>query len=327
MRTGSSPLPLALRADLFAQLATLELAGLPAQRAFASLRLPQNHAGRLVAMEKLLARGVDLAGAGRQSGLFTPLEATLIAAACSAGSPAASYRRLGEHYALQARLAGEVKARLALPALMIVLGLLLAPIPDLAAGRIGAGAYLLGVLQPLLLIAGTLLAGKWLWQRSEQDTSGALANELLALPLFGHWYRDCCRRNFLASLALLAEAGLPLFDAIPLALQTVSSATLRRQAQRLLPALQAGATLAQACTRVPWLQEERIIALITTGEHSGRLPEMLLRLAAQLDEELAHTATQFAAWLPRLIYALVVLWLAASILGSGAFLPQMPEGL
>ncbi|WP_028456663.1 type II secretion system F family protein [Chitinilyticum litopenaei] len=327
MPASAPPLPLALRAELFSQLAALETAGLPTDRALASLRLPKPFAERLERMRLAVARGQPLGQAGRQSRLFTPLEAELVGAACAGGSPAATYRQLGEHYALQARLLGQVKARLALPALLVVLGLLLAPIPDVAAGRTGVGGYVLGIIGPLLLLGGLVAGLRWLWRQAQNAPGGGLADALLGLPLLGRWMVRQAQRNFLASLGLLAEAGMPLFDAIPLAVDSIGPASLRRQAGRLLPALKNGATLTQALAKASWLGDERVLALVNTGESSGELAAMLLRLARQLDEELAHTASEVAAWLPRILYALVALWLAANILGSGAFMPRVPAEL
>ena len=81
MTDDSRPLPLAARANLFAHLATMEQAGLPADKAFALLRLPAAGQARLDAARKLIARGVDIADAGLRSGLFSHVEARCVRAA------------------------------------------------------------------------------------------------------------------------------------------------------------------------------------------------------------------------------------------------------
>lgn len=318
-------LPWRIRADLFLQLAALERAGLPAEQAFASLKRSPPLATRLDAMAKHLRRGKTIAKAGQLSGLFTPLESTLVAAACAAGSPANTYQRIGEQAALHARLSQQVRSQLFKPALLLVLGLIIGPLPALAAGQLGLGAYLISVIWPLLLIGLLVQMGRWIWQGIEQNPQHLLSTLLFQLPGVGGWYQRSQQRHFLGSLAMLLEAGVPMFDAIPSALETVHCARLRKS--RLLRDLQQGQSLSQSISKHAWLNEPTIVALVQTGEASGRLPEMLERITRGLTEELTHTATQFAAWLPRLIYVAVALWMAWHLIGSQAFRPQLPEGL
>src|SRR2546423_387230 len=96
------PLPYRVRAEMFLQLSRLETAGLPYDRAVATVALPSPGAERLKAMKDLAARGIDAARAGEQSGLFTKLDARLVRAALNAGSPAAIYKRLAEYYSQRA---------------------------------------------------------------------------------------------------------------------------------------------------------------------------------------------------------------------------------
>ncbi|QLI80412.1 type II secretion system F family protein [Chitinibacter fontanus] len=319
------PLPWRIRADLFLQLAALERAGLSAEQAFASLKRSGPLATRLEAMAKHLRRGKPVAKAGQLSGLFTPLESTLVAAACTAGSPANTYQRIGEQAALHARLSQQVYAQLFKPALLLVLGLIIGPLPALAAGKLGFGAYVISVIWPLLLIGLLMQMGRWIWQGIEQNPQPPFTSLLLQLPGLGGWYQRSLQRHFFGSLAMLLEAGVPMFDAIPSALETIHCAQLRNT--RLLHDLQKGQSLSQSIGKYAWLNEPTIVALVQTGEASGRLPEMLERITGQLTADLTHSARQFAAWLPRLIYAGVALWMAWQLIGSNAFSQQLPEPL
>ncbi len=324
---SKSSLPWQVRAELYSQLATLERAGLATGHALATINLPARYQPHLESMRKALTRGKTIAQAGAQAGIFNSLETALIAAACQAGSPAATYTRLAEQAALHARLAKQIRAKLALPALMLLLGLLINPLPALIMGTLSAGGYLLGIVMPLAAIAVMYLLGKLIFKSIEKDTSSAMARALLQVPLFGAWYLRSKQRDFVDSLALLLHAGVSMFEAIPIAQSTIHSAYLASQSKPLLRQLQRGQSLSEALTFVPWLANTTLIAMVKTGETSGTLPEMLQRVAAQLSNELEHTATQFAAWLPRIIYALIAGWMAWGILGSGAFMPQVPTDL
>ncbi|MGL4995044.1 MAG: type II secretion system F family protein, partial [Deefgea sp.] len=300
-----------------------------------TINLPPKHQAQLIAMRKAqliamrkaLSRGKTIAQAGAQAGLFAPLDTALIAAACQAGSPAATYARLAEQAALHARLAKQIRAKLALPALMLLLGLLINPLPALIMGTLSAGGYLLGLMMPLAAITAMYLLGKIIFNSVERDTHSGMVRAMIQLPIFGAWYMRSKQRDFVDSLALLLHAGVSMFEAIPIAQSTIHCAYLEAQCKPLLRQLQRGQSLTEALICVPWLADATLIAMVKTGESSGTLPEMLQRVAAQLNAELEHTATQFAAWLPRIIYALIAGWIAWSILGSGAFMPQVPADL
>jgi general secretion pathway protein F len=325
------PLSLDERARLFAQLAALEDAGMPAQQACRSIRLGGQTQPRLQAMAAQLVRGRNLADAGRASGLFTALEATMLAAACQGGSPAGCYRRLAGLYAEQDRLAKAVRSRMALPALVLVLALFIRPVPALVSGAIGLGAYLRAALLPLL---GLGMAGL-LWQRLPRwAEAGRIASLLLLysqvvrlLPLFGQRHARRQAQRFFESLGLLLEAGLPMFEAISPAAATVNDARLQQAYQALLPGLRRGDSLFQAVQGLPPAVlggQTQVLGLIHTGEESGSLPQLLQRFAQQEAQDDAHFRQQVADWLPRLAYAAVAAWMAWGLLHSGLGMPAAP---
>src|SRR5690242_11672007 len=102
---------------------------MPYAKAVATLGVPSQLLPRLKTMQALAARGIDAARAGERSGLFTRMEARLVGAALNAGSPARTYQRLAEYYAMRARQAALIKARLSLPAAVLGIALVVQPLP------------------------------------------------------------------------------------------------------------------------------------------------------------------------------------------------------
>lgn len=325
------PLAFGIRADLFTHLAAMERAGLPAQKAYALLRLPHPGQGRVEAMRKLLARGTRPALAGEKSGLFTRLEANLLDAAFAAGSPAATYRRLSDSYTLKAKQIATMKSQMALPVMVFVAALFIAPLPALAAGKLSAGGYVLQALRPLIGLAGlALLATRlpgWFERGAATPTRQVIERVLCKIPVFGamHQRRNC--RNFFESLGLLLEAGVPMFDALPKALETIQNHVIRQEFAAILPGMQDGATLADALERVALLRGSPVIAFARTGEGSGTLPEMLFRHADLESGSIALFQQQVADWLPRLFYAAIAGWMAYGILSGQGVGPVLPADL
>jgi len=318
------PLSYAIRAELFLQLFQLEAAGLPYDRAMATLALPSPAARRLKAMQALSARGIDAAKAGEQSGLFTPLEARLVRAALNAGSPAPTYRRLADYYTQRARQWTAMKSRLTLPAVVLAIALFVQPLPALVSGTIGVKGYAWQVAWPVLLIACVVAVLRWLGSHGGDARGKSLYQRV---PLYGPIFVRSNLRDFFDSLSLMLEAGVPMLEALPAAIETVSDGDIRRELTRVRQRVEHRETFIAALEGVSYLRGSRALAFAQTGEASGTLPEMLMRHAAMESEAIASFYEQVAAWLPRIVYALVAIKIVVGIFSSGAFAPRVPSDL
>lgn len=329
--SSRGPLPLAERAALFSQLAALEQAGVPVERAFAMLQLLPASQARVAAAGQQIAKGRDLASAGQRSGLFSGLDVTLLQAAQSAGSPARVYQRLAKHYEQQAQQAKNLRSRLLFPAAILLLALLVQPLPSLVSGMLSPAGYVWGVLQPLLLIALLFYSGRRYWQRSQ--TPAALGSAslldawLLRLPVLGAAHARGNVRDYVETLGLLLEAGLPMFSALPKALATLSNSQLREDFLALQQRVLGGEPLAEALRPLAFPGQPLLLGLIVSGEASGTLPASLLNYAEHETLALASLQEQLATWLPRLAYLLVALWMAYGLLTGGGMVSQLPVEL
>ena len=318
------PMSYRIRAELFLQLSRLEAAGLPYDRAMATVALPAPATRRLKAMQALAARGLDAAKAGEQSGLFTALEARLIRAALNAGSPARTYQRLAEYYSQRAMQWTAMKSRLMLPAFILALALVVPPLPALIAGNIGVARYAWQVMWPVLLIGAIVVVVRWL---ASQDGASRGKSFYQRVPFYGSVFVRSNLRDFFESLALMLEAGVPMLAALPAALETVSDGDIRRELTRVRQRVERGETFAAALEGVSYLRGSAVLAFAHTGEQSGTLPEMLMRHAAVETEAIANYYERLAVWVPRILYMLVAIKIAAGILLSGAVGPRVPRDL
>lgn len=323
------PLTLRQRAELFTQLGAMERAGLPPDKTFGMIRLPARQQPRIETARRLLAKGMDPAVAGEKSFLFGKLEARLVRAALQTGTPAQVYRRLGDSYTRRAQQLASAKAKLALPAFMLVLGLMLGPIAGLVTGTISLGSYVWQVVWPLLVIAALVQIGMrlphWLHDSALEE---AVDMWLPRLPIFGPNIVKRNARDFFESLALMLEAGIPMLEALPWAVDTVTNVRMRWQYETLIDAMQGGATFAQALQLLPHLGDGRVLAFVQTGEAAGTLPEMLFRHVEMETADLDLFYAQVAVWAPRIVYGLVVLWMAMGMLtGGSSLLTQVPKDI
>lgn len=316
------------RADLYLQLAALERAGIAPAQAVAMLDPPKTEDSDqlLQLLRSRLERGADWVETGRRYGLFTKFDAALLGAAAATGSLASAYRQLSDHYDAQARRRGQIRARLALPVAVLVLAGLIQPLPELVLGRVDGLGYLKLALLPLLQMG---LGAYALFKFPTWFRGGALSpfragfdRLLLRLPKLGRYEMRRNLRDFWSSLALLLEAGVPMLDAFPKALGTVDNLVLRAQLAPAERTLKRGGDLASALRTLPWPGPPEALSFVATGEASGELPALLRRYAGQEAERVARFDDALAEWLPRLVYGAVLAMMAASILGSGAFMPS-----
>lgn len=326
------PLPYRLRAELYIQLAQMEIAGLPFNKAFALLEVAAPAKSRLIEMKKLTARGINPAKAGERSGLFTRLEARLIHAALSAGSPAVMYRRLADFYTQRSLQLAMMKSRMMMPALVLLMALFIQPLPALIGGSISAGGYVLQILKPIIVLAVLFFGGRLFWSHLlSQAQNSPLETLLLRVPFLGPLTVRRNVRDFFESLALMLEAGMSMLDALPAALETVEVGVIKQAFSQIAPRIEKGAALAGAITGLAHITREtsgqRLIEFVTTGEASGTLPEMLLRHTRMETEAINGFYQQLAEWAPRIFYGLIMLWMAYGLLTGGGFMPSVPKDL
>jgi len=305
------------RSELFSQFATLERAGIPLLQALPIIgqQVPKDLQPRVQKLTRFIQQGSELAQAGRRSGLFLPWEARLIAVAGEAGKLQTTFTRLGNHYAARARRLMRFKGRLVYPIAILVLAVFIAPVPALILGSIGPTLYILRTVVPLLGLYCSIKLLVWRYRvLSLTEQPYAFAAIVLAIPLIGGLVRRQQRRDFLASLATLLEAGIPAIEALTLAAESVTNPVLREEFAGVSDAVRQGATVAHALSQSTALDDSAAAALINTGEVSGKLDDMLWYHVCQLDERLDLQLDLLAEWTPRFMYALVVAFVVSTIL-------------
>jgi len=127
---------------------------------------------------------------------------------------------------------------------------------------------------------------------------------MLSVPLVGRLSRGYNSARFAATLAMLAGAGVPILKALQAAAETLSNRAMKADALQALVQVREGAPLASALAdkrRFPGL----LAMFARLGEHTGNLPLMLQRAAAQLAGEVQRRAMALATVLePLLIVAM-----------------------
>jgi type II secretory pathway component PulF len=291
------------RAVFFATLAQYHEAGLTLDVALLeSAKQQPSLKASFARTASLLRGGMPLEKAGSITRLFRPWEARLLAIGTQHGRLDLTLAELARYYSNSANWWRKLRLKLTLPAVVLVLGWLILPLPNLVSGELSIPVYLTS--------NGVLLALLWLGWRWMTRTAGypSFLDGLLDHPPVGKLLWAYHRSRFLNALALLIGAGVPAQDALQETVNSCRSPRLRAAWQKSVTSLQGGSSLA-ASLKTHGVLDATGYSLIDTGEASGKLVDMLKHERDRLEGELQLKLEILAEWLPWGIYLAVVLLL------------------
>ena len=197
------------RAVLFSTLAQYNEAGLTLDAALVESAQGQPSTGNPAARTAALLRsGMSLDKAGLTTRLLRPWEARLLAIGIQHGRLNLTLSEIARYYEKSANWWRKLRSKLVLPVMVLILGLLILPIPNLISGELSILAYIArnAVLAVLLWLA-------WRWM-AHTDGYPPLLDRFIDRPPFGNLVWTYHRGKFLNSLALLIEAGMPAQEAV-----------------------------------------------------------------------------------------------------------------
>jgi general secretion pathway protein F len=331
-KSPHKPLSAQELATFYVQLARLEKAGLPSQEALTMLLQNKGEmAKRAKKALNLVKRGKPLSEAGIRAGLFIGLDAALVKVADAGGIHTEVFRQLAQFYEEKAKQVRQIKSKLLLPIVVLLLALFIQPVPALILGKITFWSYLgttVGVIIQLAIVVFILWhLPKWLSIFLKPFGIKYFVDKWrIRIPYFGRWTVRQQVRNFLRALGLMLQAGLPILEALPKAYEVVENLVLRQYIHQIIHHLQKGQTFAEALSQVEEL-EPIALQLMSTGEQAGSLANMMLHYVKIESEEIAIHNEILVAWIPRILYAFMAIWIAYGILNANPFMTTIPDDL
>ena len=301
--------PRAAVAGMARQLATLLRAGLPLDQALHGLCGEGEKSPMTAVISELrehILSGHELAdGLAAFPGVFSSTFVAMVRAGESSGTLELIMERLAAHLERQVELQRKVRAALAYPMLMLIVGtaviifLLYFVIPQVTRifadmGRdlpvptqilLGLSDVLRSSWQALLLLA--LLAGVGLWRAGRTERGKRfLQRGLLRLPLFSGIYAPILLGNMSRTLGMLLKNGVSLLKSLIIVRSISDNIILRASRERMIDGVQAGHELSGFMVNeliYPHIARQ----MVTAGERSGRLEDMLLWIADDCDSRVA----------------------------------------
>ena len=321
------------------QLATLLEAGTPLVSALdAIIEQTDNHA-----LKKVVAQVREEIKEGRSFAdalephrkAFTDLYVNMIRAGEESGALEGVLLRLADFTENQIRLKNRIRAALAYPIFMVIIGaaimgfLLTFVIPTVSQVFQEMGSTL-PLPTRILLGVSAVFRGFW-WgligvsillavgiRRYLQTPKGALQWDRvkLQLPLFGKIILQGAVARFARTLATLLQGGLPILNSLDIVKTVVNNQLLAQAIEETKLAVREGEGIAPSL-KTSGLFPSMVTHMIATGEASGNLEKMLVKVADAYEAEVETKVTALTSILePVIILAmgLVVGFIVISIL-------------
>ena len=322
------------------ELSTLLAVGIPLLEAIDAIA--KQHRGGfhtvLLMLRDRVSSGVGLAEAMRDHpAVFDELCVSITEVGENSGALETALERLAQFKERSLQLKNRVATALMYPCVVLVTGLLVSVflmtfvVPGLLSTLQDAGQELPFATRVVKSISDTLLGWWWLMfvvlaglaigARFIGKTDArrtAWHRFQLRVPIVGDMIRKQCISRMAMVVATLMRSGVVFLRSIEIAGSVTPNLVLREALQRCEKAVTAGQDIDQALEQTG-VFTPATVRVFAAGQQSGRLEEMLERLAEDYDRQLATASQRLTTILePVLILALAV------VVGFIAFATMMP---
>lgn len=299
------------------------------------LLVEQEGTGPLGAMAAQLrswvTQGQPLSQAMTAVGGFPPMTVALVRAGEASGSLEQALSRMAQSAERHAELSGKVRAALAYPALILVVGtattlvLVTFVVPQLAKLFTELGQPLPWPTRLMLAarrglgwiavvgIAGLLVARAAIRQMGERVRwRDQMRRAAGAIPVIGPVLYKAELAGWSQTLGLMVGQGVSLPEAVALATQTMGDAGLRQRLSRLETDVLEGLPLSEGLRR-SGITAPLLVTMTAIGEAEGALADSLLNVAAAFERDVDHGVKVVSSLLEPMLILLVGLVVAAIV--------------
>src|SRR6266850_1706813 len=239
--------------------------------------------------------------------VFNKLFVSMVDAGEKGGLLAEVLARLATYLENTARLRKKVKSAMMYPtavtvvAILITVFLLVKVVPVFGEIYSGFGAKLPGPTQFLIslseavkkyfilivLAVGGAIYG-WLHFIKTKPGREFWDSRRIKLPIFGAIAHKICLARFTRTLASLIRSGVPILEVLQIVSQTVGNVVMEKAIKVAAADIERGESISGALGKHP-VFPSMIIRMITAGEQTGKIDNMLERISDFLDEEIETT--------------------------------------
>lgn len=238
---------------------------------------------------------------------FSRLYICMVAAGEQGGLLAEILARLATYLETTARLRKKIKSAMMYPAVVSVVAvlittfLLIKVVPVFGEIFASFGAKLPAPTAYLIMLSNimkhyllfVLLAGGgavYGWFYFIKTPAGRLFwdSRRIKLPIFGAIAHKICLARFTRTLSSLVRSGVPILEVLQIVSQTVGNVVMEKAIKTAASDIERGESISAALAKHP-IFPTMVVRMITAGEQTGKIDNMLERISDFLDEEIETT--------------------------------------
>jgi type II secretory pathway component PulF len=307
-------------AAFYYQLGTLVQAGIPIQNALASTQktAPRPMRSTVAALAGIANSRAPLHEAMERCGRrFAKLDRHCVDVTERSGALDAGLLSLSKYYERLTEARRKLITGSLYPVFLVTAATFVVPVPELVLGKITLAGYLRQTVGSL----ASLVVMVWLairivrWMFMVPGLNVTLDRLFRAVPVFGRLRFDYALSQWVSSIRLMLTAGIGIVPALENASRTSNSPLIVAAYEKAAPFIGGQLEVSQALAMTGEFPDH-LIQFWATGEQSGKMDEMLDRLAKFYDERWHQSLDLAVTWLPRLAYLLAVLFMAVQIISG-----------
>lgn len=245
--------------------------------------------------------------------VFPKLMISLMRASEASGSMGSMLHQVSQYLQKERKTIRQIKGALTYPAVMITLALtvtgflvawVLPRFAKIYASREAALPLPTRIVMSIstfiqerwwmLLVATVVIAGVGAWTYTSKAGRRWFDRVKLRMPIIGPMFTQFYITRTMRTLGTLLAAGVPLLEAIRIVKQITSNTHWLELWESTESAVTSGKTISETMAE-SWLIPPPVAQMITAGDKTGRLPEVLDRIAEAAENDLDEaikTATQ-----------------------------------
>jgi len=252
---------------------------------------------------------------------FPPLMISMVKAGEQGGFLDLSMRQIAESFESEVKLRGKVKSAMTYPIVVLVMAVLMVAamlifiVPVFSGlfkslgGRLPFATQVLvdasndmKYIGPLAALATVVTVYLWRKHGKSEQVRNVVDPLKLRMPVFGKLFQKIALARFARTLSTLLKSGVPILAALEITGDSAGNVVIERALKDVAESVKGGETISGPLRNHP-VFPSMVVHMMSSGEETGALDEMLAKIAEFYDEQVETMTESLTALIEPLMIA------------------------
>lgn len=274
---------------------------------------------------------------GKHPKVFPPLMINMTKAGEVGGFLDSVMLQIAENYEAEVKLKGKVKAAMTYPVVVFIMaivmctGMLIFIVPTMAKMFLSLGGELPGPTKILMsmseflkatfpfILVGLIVATRVIKAVKHKEGFRNVVDPLkLKTPVFGDLWQKIALARFARNLGTMMKSGVPILQSLDIVADTTGNIVLARAVRDVQESVRTGEAISAPLVNHK-VFPAMVVQMMSVGEDTGALDNMLMKIAQFYDEEVEATTEALTALIEPIMIGVL-----GSIVGAMIIAMYMP---